>query len=153
LGTLGFNAADPGHLLRSQNLLWVAAPILQWNALDFGRTRARVDQAKAAFDEAEAKYEGTVLGALRDANVSLSRYGHQRDNVLSLRSVEASATHSADLTQQRYRAGTTSALDWLDAERTRFTAEQNRIAGDAELVKDFVALQKSLGLGWQVAKN
>jgi NodT family efflux transporter outer membrane factor (OMF) lipoprotein len=153
LGTLGFNAADPGHLARSENFLWVAAPILQWNVLDFGRTRARVDQAKANLEEAEAKYEGTVLGALRDANVSLSRYGHQRDNVLSLRSVEASATHSADLTQQRYRAGTTSALDWLDAERTRFTAEQNRIAGDAELVKDFVALQKSLGLGWQVAKD
>jgi len=151
LGTLGFNAADPGHLVRSENFLWVAAPILQWNVLDFGRTRAKVDQAKAGFEEAAAKYESTVLGALRDANVALSRYGHQRDNVLSLSSVEASATHSADLTQQRYRAGTTSALDWLDAERTRFTAEQNRIAGDADLVKDFVALQKSLGLGWQVA--
>jgi len=153
LGTLGFNAATPGNLVRSENLLWVAAPILQWNVLDFGRTRARVDQAKAGYEEAEAKYESTVLGALRDANVALSRYGHQRDNVLSLRSVEASATHSADLTQQRYRAGTTSALEWLDAERTRFTAEQNRIAGDADLVKDFVALQKSLGLGWQVAKD
>jgi NodT family efflux transporter outer membrane factor (OMF) lipoprotein len=153
LGTLGFNAAAPGHLVNSENFLWVAAPILQWNFLDFGRTRARVDQAKAGLAEAEAKYEGTVLGALRDANVALSRYGHQRDNVLSLRSVEASATHSADLTQQRYRAGTTSALDWLDAERTRFTAVQNRIAGDADLVKDFVALQKSLGLGWQIANN
>jgi outer membrane protein TolC len=40
-------------------------------------------------------------------------------------------------------------LDWLDAERTRFSAQQNRIAGDADLIKDYVALQKSLGLGWQ----
>ena len=152
LGDLGFGAADPGHLLQSQSFLWVAAPILQWNALDFGRTRARVDQAKAGFEELEATYVSVVLGALRDANVALSRYGHQRDNVLSLRTVEASASHAAELTQQRYRAGTTSALDWLDTERTRFTAEQNRIAGDAELLKDYVALQKSLGLGWQPPK-
>ena len=83
-----------------------------------------MDQARAGFDEAEAKYESTVLGALRDANVALSRYGHQRDNVVRLLAVEGSATRAATLTQQRYRAGTSSALDWLDAERTRFLAEQ-----------------------------
>jgi outer membrane protein TolC len=49
----------------------------------------------------------------------------------------------------RYRAGTATALDWLDAERTRFSAEQDRVAGEAEMIKDFVALHKSLGLGWQ----
>lgn len=149
LGDLGFTAADPGHLLRSDNFTWIGAPLLQWNALDFGRTKAKVAQAKAGFDEAAANYESTVLGALRDANVALSRYGHQRDNVVSLRNVEASATRAATLTRQRYRAGTSSALDWLDAERTRFSAQQNRIAGDADLIKDYVALQKSLGLGWQ----
>jgi NodT family efflux transporter outer membrane factor (OMF) lipoprotein len=149
LGDLGFSAANPGHLVRTDNFMWIGAPLLQWNALDFGRTQAKVDQAKAGFEEAAAKYESTVLGALRDANVALSRYGHQRDNVVSLRNVEASAAHAATLTQQRYRAGTTSALDWLDTERTRFSAEQNRIAGDAELIKDYVALQKSLGLGWR----
>jgi NodT family efflux transporter outer membrane factor (OMF) lipoprotein len=148
-GDLGFSSASPGHLVRQDNFMWLGVPYIQWNALDFGRTRARVDQAKAGLDEAEAKYESTVLGALRDANIALSRYGHQRDNVVSLRNVEVSASHTATLTQQRYRAGTTSALDWLDAERTRFSAEQNRIAGDAELIKYYVALQKSLGLGWQ----
>jgi NodT family efflux transporter outer membrane factor (OMF) lipoprotein len=149
IGDLGFSATSPGHLVRTNNFMWVGAPLLQWNALDFGRTKAKVDQAKAGFEEAAAKYESTVLGALRDANVALSRYGHQRDNVVSLRNVEESATHAATLTQQRYRAGTSSALDWLDAERTRFSAEQSRISGDAELIKDYVALQKSLGLGWQ----
>jgi NodT family efflux transporter outer membrane factor (OMF) lipoprotein len=153
LGDLGFTAADPGHLLRSENFMWIGAPFLQWNALDFGRTRARVDQAHAARDEAEAKYESAVLGALRDANVALSRFGHQREHIVSLHNVESSATRTATLTRQRYRAGTTSALDWLDAERTRFSAEQNRIAGDADLINDYVALQKSLGLGWQRRGN
>jgi outer membrane protein TolC len=151
LGFLGFSAADPGNLVDGKNLMWIGAPVLQWNALDFGRTAARVEQAKGGFEEAEAIYEGTVLEALRDANVALSRYGHQRNNVASLLRVEASASRSATLSEERYRAGTTSALDWLDSERTRFSAEQNRIAAEADLVKDFVSLQKSLGIGWRPA--
>ena len=149
IGDLGFTASNPSHLVRSDNFTWIGAPMLQWSGLDFGRTRAKVDQSKASFEEAQSKYASTVLAALEDANVALSRYGHQRDNVVSLRNVETSASHAATLTQQRYRAGTSSALDWLDAERTRFSAQQNRIAGDAELIKDYIALQKSLGLGWQ----
>lgn len=153
LGDLGFSAAEPGHLVSKDSFSWIGLPRLQWNALDFGRVKAQIDQAKAGREEAEAKYESTVLGALRDADVALSRYGHQRDDVVSLLRVEASATRAATLTQQRYKAGTSNALDWLDAERTRFSAEQNRIAGEAQLIKDYVALQKSLGLGWQAQPN
>jgi outer membrane protein TolC len=68
-----------------------------------------------------------------------------------LRNVEVSADRTATLTQQRYRAGTSTALDWLDAERTRFSAQQNRIAGEAQLIKYYVALEKSLGMGWQAS--
>jgi len=150
MGELGYSALDPGHLVRKENFSWLALPRLQWNVLDFGRVQAGVDGAKAGRDQAQAKYESAVLTALRDADVALSRYGHQRENVYRLRSVEASATRAATLTRQRYRAGTASTLDWLDAERTRFSAEQDRIAGDAQLLKSFVTLQKALGLGWQV---
>jgi NodT family efflux transporter outer membrane factor (OMF) lipoprotein len=148
-GDLGFSATSPGGLVRRDDFLALGIPYLQWNALDFGRTRARVNQAKAGRDEAEAKYRSTVLGALRDADAALSRYGHQRKYVAELRAVEAAAAKASSLTEMRYRAGTSSALDWLDAERTRFSAEQDRVAAEAELIKDFVALQKSLGLGWQ----
>jgi NodT family efflux transporter outer membrane factor (OMF) lipoprotein len=148
-GDLGFSAASPDGLVRRNNFLALGVPYLQWNALDFGRTRARVNQARAGRDEADAKYRSTVLGALRDADSALSRYGHQREYVVKLEAVETSAAKASSLTEMRYRAGTSSALDWLDAERTRFSAEQDRVAGEAELIKDYVALQKSLGLGWQ----
>ena len=35
-----------------------------------------------------------------------------------------------------------------DAERTRYQAQESRISGDAELLKDFASLHKALGLGW-----
>ncbi len=147
-GSLGFSAGDPSHLARSDNATWLAVPRLTWNALDFGRVAASVNSAEAGRDEALAHYQAVVLEALRDADTALARYGHQRENVVLLRDIEASATRAASLTGQRYRAGTASTLDWLDAERTRFEAEQNRIAGDAQLLKDFTSLHKALGLGW-----
>ncbi len=149
LGDLGFSAGDPGHLFRKQNWTWVGAPYLQWNLFDFGRTRGAVRAAEASRDEAEANYTKAVLGALQDANTALSRYGHQRDHVVALDKVQTSAVHSATLMDQRYRAGVSSLIDLLDTQRDALSAQQNVIAGQAELIKDYVSLQKSLGLGWQ----
>ncbi|MGY2251367.1 efflux transporter outer membrane subunit [Pseudomonas reactans] len=148
MGDLSFSAGDPGHLARKDNGSWLILPRLTWNALDFGRVAASVKGAEAGRDEALAQYKSVVLSALRDADVALARYGHQRQNVVLLRSVESSAVRAADLTPQRYRAGTASTLDWLDAERTRYQAQESRISGDAELLKDFASLHKALGLGW-----
>ncbi|GAB7529528.1 efflux transporter outer membrane subunit [Pseudomonas sp. 3A(2025)] len=149
MGDLGFSAGDPGHLARKSNATWLALPRLTWNALDFGRVKAGIEEAEGGRDLALAQYRGTVLGALRDADSALARYGHQRENVVMLSDIQASAERAALLTRQRYRAGTASTLDWLDAERTRFEAQQNRVAGDAQLLKDFAGLHKSLGLGWE----
>jgi NodT family efflux transporter outer membrane factor (OMF) lipoprotein len=153
LGDIGFSASDPGHLLRKQNFSWVGVPYLQWNLFDFGRTAANVDAAQASRDEAEARYEKTVLGALKDANSSLSRYGNQREHVVRLQQVQASAERSATLVRQRYTAGVSTLIDLLDAQRTQFAAQQDVVAAQAELLKDFVSLQKSLGLGWQQADD
>jgi NodT family efflux transporter outer membrane factor (OMF) lipoprotein len=150
LGDIGFSASDPGHLIRKSNFSWVTVPYLQWNVFDFGRTLGSVHAAEASRDEAAAQYTKTVLEALQDANSSLSRYGHQREHVVTLQKVEASATHSAVLMRQRYTAGVSTLIDLLDTQRQEFSAQQNVVAGQAELLKDFVSLQKSLGLGWQI---
>ena len=150
-GSLSFSASEPGHLLRKDNLSGLGVPYLQWNWLDFGRVRAQVKQAEAGRDEALANYRSSVLSALRDADVALARYGNERQRRTTLGRVESSAVHASQLTEQRYRAGTSSVLDWLDAERTRYHAEQDRIHSDGQLIKDYIALQKSLGSGWRSA--
>ncbi|MFC3651000.1 efflux transporter outer membrane subunit [Dyella humi] len=149
LGFIGSNAGDPGHLTRKSAFTWLGVPYLQWDVLDFGRTRGSIRQAEASRDEAIARYTQTVLGALQDANNALSRYGHQRDSVQRLQQIEVSADRSASLMHQRYEAGASSLIDLLDTQRAQFSAQQNLVAGQADLLRDFVSLQKSLGLGWK----
>jgi NodT family efflux transporter outer membrane factor (OMF) lipoprotein len=153
LGFIGSTAGDPAHLLKKSNFTWLGAPYLQWDVLDFGRTRSQIRQAKASRDEAEANYTQTVLAALQDANNALSRYGHQRESVTRLEKIEDSADRSSTLMHQRYDAGASSLIDLLDTERTQFNAQQNLVQGKAELLKDFVSLQKSLGLGWATEQD
>ncbi len=147
LGLIGLGGTQLSDI-SPDKLLGIAAPMLQWNVLDFGRNRARINQAEGQRDEAEAQYRGAVLTALRDAEDSLSRFGHRRETVASLMRSKASADRAADLMQQRFRAGTATLIDTLDAERSRVAADQNLSAGVASLTGDFVSLQKALGLGW-----
>jgi len=149
LGDIGFAGARIGKLLSGDSLSLIAVPYLSWNVLDFGRTAAAVRQAEAGRDEAVANYESAVLGALQDANTSLAQYGQQRQVLQRLLAQQASAERTLGLEQQRRQAGVVGQLDFLDARRNDINARLKALDGEANLLKDFVALQKSLGLGWQ----
>jgi outer membrane protein, multidrug efflux system len=148
LGDLGFASLAPGALVNSGNFTYIAAPLLQWSPWDFGRHRAQIARSNAARDEAEANYRHTVLAALEDAETSLARYGQQRDTVLDLERARDSAEKVYTLTEIRLRGGTAATTDVLDADTRRVQAELSYEEALAQLTQDYVALQKSLGLGW-----
>jgi NodT family efflux transporter outer membrane factor (OMF) lipoprotein len=149
LGDIGFSSSQVASLFTPASLLYVAAPILQWSPFDFGRTRATIRQAEAARDEAMANYRKAVLTALDDADSALARYGRQRQQVIQLTQVKASADRAAHLTDLRFQGGTATTVDVLDAERSRVEAETNLEMAQVQLTQDFVTLEKSLGLGWR----
>jgi NodT family efflux transporter outer membrane factor (OMF) lipoprotein len=148
IGDIGFTSSDVSRLFTPGSEMTAAAPLLQWTPLDFGRTLAKIGQARAARDEALADYRKTVLGALEDAESGLARYGRQREAVTSLARVKASADRASALTDLRMQGGTASTLDILDAERRRVQAESSLEQAKAEVTRDYVSLQKSLGLAW-----
>ena len=153
LGSVGFVSTDTSHLFDAGSLTALGLPILSWNVLDFGRTRARVHEAEAGYDVALAQYQSLVLSALEDAEISLSRYGRERDHVVKLAAAQAGAARAAELTRNRQTSGTASLIDVLDVERERVQTEQDLAVAQAAMTNDFVSLQKALGLGWIPAKD
>ncbi len=148
MGIIGVGGTSPADLTHLDDFTALIAPQLSWSFLDFGRNKAKVLQAQGVRDEAEAKYRSTVLAALRDANDSLSRFRARRITVATLARAKASADMSASLAEQRYRAGTSTLIDLLDAQRQQIDATQNLSNAQAALTGDFVSIQKALGLGW-----
>lgn len=148
MGLIGIGGSHLSDLTHLDDFTALAAPQLSWNFLDFGRNAANLDKAQGMRDEAEARYRATVLGALRDAEDALARFRQRRVTVATLARAVDAAGRAADLTRTRQQAGTATAMDLLDAERTRIGADQRLAAAQAALTGDFISLQKALGLGW-----
>lgn len=149
MGLIGIGGTHPEDVFDLDKLAAIAMPRLSWSFLDFGRNAARVGQAKGAQEEAAAQYRQAVLGALRDSEDALSRFGARRLSVASLARSRASADRSAALMRQRFEAGTATRIQLLDAERQSIAAAQSLTQGTAAMTADYIALQKALGLGWQ----
>jgi NodT family efflux transporter outer membrane factor (OMF) lipoprotein len=149
MGLIGIGGTKISDLGNLDDFAAIAAPQLSWSFLDFGRNRARVGQADAQRDEAEALYRGAVLAALKDAEDSLARFRDRRAVVASLARTRDTAERAAQLTLQRYQAGTTTRIALLDAQRQQIAAEQQLLSARSALTADFVAIQKALGLGWE----
>lgn len=151
-GVVGLGGAARGDLSDMSdvnNLFSLAGPTLSWTFADFGRGRAGVDQTIAGRDEAEAAYRGTVLAALQDAESALNRYGQARQTLAIQARSTLSARQSADLADQAYRAGRSSALTAIGAEGQRLAAEAALIQAQAELSIRYISLHKALATGWE----
>lgn len=150
LGSIGAGATSVSDLGRD-SAATIVAPFLRWSLFDFGVNKARVAQARAGNEARLAAYEGTVLAALQDANTALARFGAARQQLQASVRAEASADRSLALMSQRRQAGATSQIDLLDVQRQRLQAQDAAAQARLQLLVRYVALQKSLGLGWQEA--
>lgn len=148
-GNASFTNGQFPKLFRLDSLSALGGPLLQWNFLNFGAVQSGIEQARAADEEALANYRGAVLSALEDAESSLSRFAQQRQTLDHRVAGVDSAERSLEVARLRAAGGTASLIDVTRAESQKVQAEQARVAAEAELLRDFMALQKSLGLGWQ----
>lgn len=153
MGGLSMYSATNGSELfnnEKNRLLW-GMPYLTWDFLSFNRTLTAVTRAKAAHEEAVAAYRATVLQALNDANSALTRYGRQR-RVLAQRSVQLeSARHQLEIATAQHQAGVLSLIGLADAHSALVEAERNQRDARAQMLTDYVLLQKSLGAGWKAS--
>jgi NodT family efflux transporter outer membrane factor (OMF) lipoprotein len=148
MGIVGLGGPDIGDIVDPDNVSSLLLPRINWSFLDFGRNRARVEQARADRDEAEARYRKAVLAALSDAETSLTRFGNQRKNLLSSVQSATGARQSARFAAQRFSEGAVPLTTSLDAERAALSSDQAVLEATGEIDRAFIALQKAIGLGW-----
>ncbi|MGE4408895.1 efflux transporter outer membrane subunit [Pseudomonas sp.] len=127
---------------------WAFGPAIAWH-FPTRVDRARVRATQAGADAALARFDGTVLEALRETQTLLSRYAHDLQRSQALHDAREAARLAADHTRLLYQEGRLAYLDSLDAERTLASAEAALAASQARLSQDQVDLFLALGGGWQ----
>jgi NodT family efflux transporter outer membrane factor (OMF) lipoprotein len=148
-GVLGIGGTTVGSAFNPSTLVSLIVPQLKWNVFDGGRAKALEHGARSARDEAEANYRSHVLAALEDAESSLTRFGAAR--IALGKAVEQSnaASHRAGLQATRAAGGTLSDADALSSNREALRAQLATASAQSQLITDFIAVEKALGLGWE----
>ena len=89
-----------------------------------------------------AKFDGTVLTALRETETALATYARELDRRAALQASRDESAKVAAQARQLYQNGRTGYLDSLDAEAAL-------AASEAQLADDQVVLFMALGGGWE----
>ncbi|CAN5510875.1 efflux transporter outer membrane subunit [soil metagenome] len=129
---------------------WGLSSLISWTLPGEGE-HARIRATEAGADAALARFDGTVLNALRETETSLAVYAHELDRNVALRSARDEAATAEGQAQRLYRAGKSPYLTGLDAQRTLATAEAALATSDGALAADQVNLFLALGGGWENA--
>jgi NodT family efflux transporter outer membrane factor (OMF) lipoprotein len=150
--TLGLSVGSDSlgnDFLGKDSFSYSVGPLISWTVPNTGVVRARIAQAQAGSDGALAKFDGTVLTALRETETALDVYTRELDRRAALQSARDDSATVASQARRLYQAGRTGYLDALDAERGLATSEATLAASDAELADDQVSLFLALGGGWE----
>jgi NodT family efflux transporter outer membrane factor (OMF) lipoprotein len=144
----GTAASRVGDLFNASAAAWSFGLSAAQTLFDAGATRARVEGARAAQEEAAARYRQTVLAAFADVENQLAA-----TRVLAQQQeLRRQASDAADKVEQqvlnRYRAGQVSYTDVVTAQVTALNARRNFVQSQADRQTTAIALIQSLGGGW-----
>jgi len=128
--------------------LWGFGVLLKWQA-NQSAARARIQEAKASAKLALASFDGVVLGALRDAEISLNTYVHDLQREDSTRKARDEAERAVRDSERLQAAGRATALDVIDAQRAYATSEQTLAQLETAIAQDQIAVFLALGGGWE----
>jgi NodT family efflux transporter outer membrane factor (OMF) lipoprotein len=150
--TGGFESTHAGTWIQGPSSLWSLGAQAAQLLFDAGQRRAYTEEAKHAYEAQSAAYKASVLAAFRDVEDQLSSLRILEQESAVEQQAVASAQHSFDLSNQRYKGGVTSYLEVLTAETALL---QNQRAATDLQTRQFaasVALIRSLGGGWDASQ-
>ena len=145
----GVQSAALSNLNKSGSDIWGGGLGLSLPIFDSGRVRSKIDQATAKQKEALSYYESSIQNAFKEVNnalVSLKEYTEQEND---LKLTQEAAKKAMDIASNRYKAGYSSYLEYLDAQRVFNDASIAHIQKRQLRLMASVELFKSLGGGWQ----
>jgi len=150
-GGAGFQSADITKLLSGPSALWSIGLSALEPVIAGGRNRARLESARATYDEQVANYREAVLTAFQqveDALAGLSALNAASES--QLRAV-ADAERSLDISNARYTGGLVTYLDVITAQEQMLTNERLATQIQGQRLVTSVLLIKALGGGWDSA--
>ena len=126
---------------------WSFIPALRLPLFDSGRTSGNVDLAEVRKNIAVAEYEKAIQQAFREIADLLAARGQLAEQMQAQDANVAAQGRRLVIVDARYRAGVSSHLELLDAQREHFAAQQSALAVRRQLLVTAANFYKALGGG------
>ncbi|HEX2817913.1 MAG TPA: efflux transporter outer membrane subunit, partial [Phenylobacterium sp.] len=152
-GSYGFASSALGSLFNSSNSLWSYGASIAETVFDAGARHARVGEAKAAHDQAVAKYRETVLEALQNVENELTATQVLAQQTDLRRQASTAADAAETIVANQYRSGQVVYTDVVTAQTAAYTARRALAQIASQRQTTAVALIQSLGGGWKAGSD
>jgi multidrug efflux system outer membrane protein len=153
----GFESTELGDLFKWSSRTWLLGPlfgtILSMPLLDGGRNQANLDRSVAVLEESVADYRQRVLAAFAEVEDDLVAIRTLAGQSEAARDAVVSATRAFSIADSRYRAGASSYLDVIDAQRSLLSIQRLDTQVKGARAASTVALIRALGGGWEGAQT
>ncbi|MEG3092759.1 efflux transporter outer membrane subunit [Sphingomonas sp. PB1R3] len=141
----GFASLTLDSLFQGANRSWSYSPAISLPIFRGGELRGNLDLARLRASTAVASYEKAIQTGFREVADGLAAQATYGRQVTEQRAVVTQAERRANLTDLAYRAGQTSRLELLDAQRATYAAQQTALIVRRDQLTAAAALYRALG--------
>lgn len=134
-----------GGLFAAGSGAWSFTPALRLPLFDAGRSGDNLDLAKARRNIAVAEYEKTLQQAFREVADLLAARAELAEQLQAQEANLGAQGKRLMIVEARYRAGVSSHLELLDAQREQFAAQQSALAVRRLWLATAASAYKALG--------
>jgi NodT family efflux transporter outer membrane factor (OMF) lipoprotein len=125
---------------------WTGEAALSQTVADFGRRRATLEGARAAYDGVVAAYRQTVLNAFQEVEDNLASLRYLAEEAAHQQDAVAAAAQSLSLELDRYRAATDSYLNVITPRPSFSPTRRTRSSSRSGVWRRSISF--ALGGGW-----
>jgi multidrug efflux system outer membrane protein len=144
-GSGGFLSTEATNLFVNDSAVWSLGPKVSLPLFTAGRTKADVERASAAYDEALANYRQSVLTAFTEVEDALASIRYLAEQNAAQNEAMAFARKTSELAKERYAAGFVDYMTVANAERNYLVQERQSAKLRALRYAASVKLIKALG--------
>ncbi|QLF95003.1 efflux transporter outer membrane subunit [Pseudomonas sp. ABC1] len=153
LASASFNSVSGGLLefFKGSKSNYSIGPAVSLPIFDGGRLRSRLGAVTADYDAAVARYERTLVGALKDISDQLIRLHSVEQQARFARQAEQAASDTYQIALETYAGGLSDYLDALQAQTRLFQQQFIRQQVEAARLMARADLALALGGGLEMA--
>lgn len=156
-GTAGYQSNQLEDLFKWSSRSWLLGPLvgtaLTLPIFDGGFNKANLARADANYEMQVANYRQQVLVGFQEVENNLSALSTLDKQISFQNDAIGSAKVAERLANSRYKHGSASYFEVIDAQRTSLSVERSQIQITGERAVASVDLIRALGGGWKLANH